>query len=429
MKGKRIYANERHFMELPKIDLKNIEFPKVDIKKLKTALSEKTASGDNTEISFNKPDENKDLFMLDGRLADHGIDMWRQMFIGHNKETGDEKIFFIDFIAVNPGHGGPDPVFGQLPENKKSGKRPSYLMIHAGAYGEKPIQLQRYFGWDNVTIKADAPFLLSADNCFLSESRTLGMIGVSEEEAAEHPEWMTNAGNMIWDLKIDKKIAFNAGYGTGKVFRDSDASQIYWHVQGMKTEYSGDVSLNGVLYHIDPETSYGYADKSWGSDIAKPVICLSSSDLYDNKTGERLYNSAFTIGGGNFRVGPIKLSNKLMSAFWIEGRPYEFNFSKVWTMTRTVAKVKKNKNEIVWRIEQETPIHKVSAELRSPIKEMVRERYESPDGEAYAGKIMSGGSGTGEIRIYTKKISLKNKWEWELAEELTASHVLCEYGR
>ena len=87
-------------MELPKIDLKNIEFPKVDIKKLKTALSEKTASGDNTEISFNKPDENKDLFMLDGRLADHGIDMWRQMFIGHNKETGDEKIFFIDFIAV-----------------------------------------------------------------------------------------------------------------------------------------------------------------------------------------------------------------------------------------------------------------------------------------------------------------------------------------
>jgi hypothetical protein len=71
----------------------------------------------------------------------------------------------------------------------------------------------------------------------------------------------------------------------------------------------------------------------------------------------------------------------------------------------------------------------VSAELRSPIKEMVRERYESPDGEAYAGNIMSGGSGTGEIRIYTKKISLKNKWEWELAEELTASHVLCEYGR
>ncbi len=35
------------------------------------------------------------------------------------------------------------------------------------------------------------------------------------------------------------------------------------------------------------------------------------------------------------KVGHIALPRKLLSAFWYERKPYEFNFSKAWTRVRT----------------------------------------------------------------------------------------------
>ena len=40
-------------------------------------------------------------------------------------------------------------------------------------------------------------------------------IPISEADAAVHPEWMCNSGSMSWDIQVDKKVAFNVGYGAG----------------------------------------------------------------------------------------------------------------------------------------------------------------------------------------------------------------------
>ena len=60
---------------------------------------------------------------------------------------------------------------------------------------------------------------------------------------------------------------------------------MYWHAQGVKTEYSGTVTLDGEEYVVLPEKSYGYADKNWGSDFTK---------------GGRLINDAFGSIGNAF---------------------------------------------------------------------------------------------------------------------------------
>ena len=82
---------------------------------------------------------------------------------------------------MNPALGGEEPVFGQLPENKEAGRKPSYLMVKAGAWGEDPVQLHRFFAWKDVTLPHGAPYRIEAGDCLASENALKGRVSVTEE--------------------------------------------------------------------------------------------------------------------------------------------------------------------------------------------------------------------------------------------------------
>ena len=149
---------------------------------------------------------------------------------------------------------------------------------------------------------------------------------MTKEESEAHPEWICEYGELEWDLKIEKKIAYNVGYGASGFFRALKAFQMFWHVEGVKTFYDGYVKFNGRKYIITPDTCFGYADKNWGSDFTTPWVWLSSNDMVSKVTGKRLENSAFDIGGGKPKIGPISLNRKLLGEFFYEGKSYEFNW-------------------------------------------------------------------------------------------------------
>ena len=157
---------------------------------------------------FNKHDIARDACQLFGAQASKGYDWWWHSFTGYDAETGAAKPFFIEFFLCNPALGGDEPVFGQIPGKKQ---KPSYLMVKAGAWGEDAAQLHRFFGWNKIKVDWGVPFSIEADDCFLTETRTHGHVKV--EDAASHPEWMCQDGEMSWDLKINKIIAFNVGFG------------------------------------------------------------------------------------------------------------------------------------------------------------------------------------------------------------------------
>lgn len=387
------------------------------------------------EHSFNHSDVIRDNFMLKGALAKEGYDWWWHSFTAHNKKTGEEKPFFIEFFTINPELGGDEPIFGQLKENHDAGIKPSYMMVKVGCWGEDARQLHRFFGWNQVNIKKDAPYLISADNCFCSETRTLGMVEVTEEEAAAHPEWMCQAGKMVWDINIDKKIAFNVGYGAGWASREVEAFEMFWHAEGMKTEFSGTISWNDEEYIVDKKTSYGYADKNWGKDFTSPWVWLASSHIKSKITGQWLENTAFDIGGGRPKLKNHSFNNVILGAMWYEGEAYEFNFSKFWTLTKTDFKCKEQKDKLVWKITQETPLAKIEAEITCLKKDMLLVNYESPDGAKRHNNLWNGGNGIGEIKLYKKILKTKNedssrkpKFKWELVDDMLAYNIGCEYG-
>ena len=366
-----------------------------------------------------KHDISRDQYQLSGGQAEKGYDWWWHSFTGHEAETGEEKSFFIEFYTCNPALGKSEPVFGQLPENQKNGIRPSYLMVNAGAWGEDAVQLHRFFGMKNVQIDPGVPFSIKAEDCFLNETETRGSISCRPEDVQKHPEWMSDAGELSWDLKIRKISAFNVGYGASKLFRTLQLFEMFWHAEGMKTAYEGTVTYNGRKYLVTPETCFGYADKNWGKDFTSPWVWLSSCHLKSALTGKPLNDSVFDIGGGCPKIGPFALKRRLLSAFCYEGKQYEFNFSKFWTFTRTVFDCRESDAQIIWHVEQKTWRNQMVTDITCEKKDMLKIRYESPDGMMRHRRLWNGGTGRGTVKLYR---------DGKLIDEVICENTGCEYG-
>ena len=372
---------------------------------------------------FDHHDITRDAFMLHGPLAHHGYDWWWHSFTAQDAETGEDKAFFIEFFVCNPALGGDEPVLGQLPENRRNGKRPSYLMVKAGTWGEPHFQLHRFFAWNDVTLHGDAPYRIEAADCLASETVLRGSISVSAGDAEAHPEWMCDAGEMRWDLNLSKQIAFNVGYGASKPLRDAEAFAMYWHAEGMKSAFSGEVICNGRRYIVTPEKCYGYADKNWGRDFTSPWVWLSSNCLKSRSTGKMLENSVFDIGGGRPKVYFVPLDRRLLGVFYYEGREYDFNFSHIWLNVKTEFSFEEQDDRVVWHVRQEN-IHAVmETEICCLKKDMLLVNYEAPDGTKKHNRLWNGGNGWGTVRLYDKK-------DGQLipVDEVEATHVGCEYG-
>ena len=372
---------------------------------------------------FNHHDISRDACMLHGPLRHHGYDWWWHSFTAQDEETGEDKPFFIEFFLCNPALAEEEPVLGQLPANRAAGKRPSYLMVKAGAWGEDHAQLHRFFAWKDVTLHEDAPYRVEAADCLACETELRGSVSVSPEAAQAHPEWMCDSGEMRWALTVDKQIAFNVGYGASKPLRDAEAFAMYWHAEGMKTAYSGWVEWNGRRYIVSPEKSFGYADKNWGRDFTSPWVWLASSCLTSRLTGQRLEHSAFDIGGGRPKIYFVPLDRRLLGVFCYEGREYDFNFSHVWLNVKTEFSFDEKEDEVVWHVRQETVHAAMETEIHCLKKDMLLVNYEAPDGSKRHNRLFNGGNGWGTVRLYDRKDG-----ELSLADEIDATHVGCEYG-
>ncbi|MBR4732936.1 MAG: hypothetical protein IK081_09240 [Lachnospiraceae bacterium] len=373
--------------------------------------------------NFNKKDGERNACQLWGKLAWKGYDWWWHSFTGVNRNTGEEKAFFVEYFLCNPALGQAEPIYGQEPECLKNEWWPSYLMVKAGCWGEDARQMHRFIAWEDVSIYGAKSYRLWAGDCRASETLIRGSVKVTEEEAAEHPEWMSQAGEMRWNLKVNKKIAFNVGYGAGKLMRKLNAFEMYWHAEGMKTAYDGEVILDGEIYDVKPETCYGYADKNWGSNFTTPWIWLSSNDIVRKSDGKRLKNTVFDIGGGRPCVFGVSLDRILLGAFYLEGQPIEFNFSKPWTGARTKFNCKETDDEIIWHVEQENWNYVMQTNVHCDRKNMLFVNYEAPDGSRVHKRLWNGGNGHGWIKLYRK-----SGGERYLIETFRIGHVGCEYG-
>lgn len=373
---------------------------------------------------MNKSDITRDAYMLKGPLAKKGYDWWWHSFTAHHAKTGEAKSFYIEYFLCNPAHAQAEPVLvWNDPAGRSAGRRPSYCMVNVGFWGDPKGQLHRFFPWSQVHVSGGVPFRLTAGDCTCSETHMSGRVAVSEADSKAHPEWMCDAGTMEWDIRINKQVAYNVGYGASSFFRRLNAFEMFWHAEGMKTAFEGWLRLNGEDYIVRPEDCYGYADKNWGGDFTSPWVWLSSNDLISKATGKRLHNSVFEIGGGNPKAFGIALGRKLLGQFYYEGQDYEFNFSKFWTGSRTYFDCRETDTHIIWHVVQTTFRAKMIVDITCRKADMLLINYESPDGYKRHTRLWNGGTGQGTVKLYQRRHG-----RWRLIDQVYVNHVGCEYG-
>jgi hypothetical protein len=371
---------------------------------------------------MNKKDLSRDFYMLKGPLAKNGYDWWWHSFTGYHRETGEIRAFFIEYFICNPALGGDRVILGQLSQNQSACVKPSYALVKVGTWGKDSCQIHNFYPINEFSCPKNR-LEVKIGECTLTENHMKGICKVTASEVIEHPEYMCDEGEMSWDIQIDKKISYHVGYGASNIFRAINAFDMFWHAEGIKTEYSGEVKFNDEMYDIIPEKSYGYADKNWGKDFTSPWLWISSCDMKSLISGERLNDSALEFGGGRPKAFGVDLGRKLLGCLYYEGRYYDYNFSKFWKKAKVNFAFEEHDKVNVWRLKAQNKESVLVITLKCPKEEMLFINYEAPNGRKRHNRLWNGGTGYGVMKLYHK-----NGREKILVDHIEFKSSGCEYG-
>ncbi|HWT74866.1 MAG TPA: tocopherol cyclase family protein [Mobilitalea sp.] len=371
---------------------------------------------------MNKSDLSRNHYMLKGALARNGYDWWWHNFTGYNRSTGEARAFFIEYYVCNPALGGSKAILGQQPNHQAKERKPSYAMIKAGTWGKDTKQIHNFYPMTEFS-SSDYILNIRIGKCMLTETRMSGSCRLSEQEVKAHPEYLCDAGSMEWNILINKKIAYNVGYGTSKLLREINAFDMFWHAEGIKTEYSGTVILDGEIYDVIADQSFGYADKNWGSDFTSPWLLISSCHMKSLITGKKLKNSAVEFRGGRPKVFGVSLNRKLLGGMYYEGKMYDFNFTKFWTGAKIQFKFQEGEKVNTWKIRAVNRHSILEMILKCPKEEMLFINYEAPNGKKLHNRLWNGGTGYGRVKLYQH-----NRYGNKLIDDIVIKNAGCEYG-
>jgi hypothetical protein len=361
--------------------------------------------------------------MLKGPLLKRGYDWWWHSLVAINRQTGERQPFFIEYFVINPALGGEEPILGQLAENKAVGKRPSYAMLKAGAWVPgRAAQIHNFYGINQFSAVSD-PLKVQIGPHYVTETHLEGSVKLTDAEVQEHPEYMSEAGEMSWNLDAEKVLPYNVGFGASPLFRNLNAFEMFWHAQGMLTRYSGTIIYNGDIFDVTPETSAGYQDKNWGQDYTNLWIWLNCNNFTSRNTGEKLALTSLDVGGAEPVVWGKALPRRLLIAFYHEGQLYEFNFSKFWHGPKQVTNCRVEDDQVIWDIEAWNRKGKIKIDFSCPRSHMHLFNYENPDGEVRHRNLWNGGWASGTVELYRKV-----KGNYELVDVFKGDLGGCEFG-
>lgn len=367
---------------------------------------------------MNKSDLARNAYLLCGSLSKRGYMRWFHSFSGIQPETGEHRVFFIEYMIMNPSLGKSKPILGQLPYNRKRGIKPSYLQVKAGAFsgdaGAPPLQLNAYYPLTDLKV-ALSPLIMQFGDNFYSEQRIHGYVNVPFEDSRRRSH-MSNEGCMEWDLEVYKSISCHTGWLASPFASAIGALDTFWHAEGMKTGYRGTVTLNGTPYEVTEAESYGYADKHWGRSFNRPWLQLASCDLTSERFGRKLKHSALAVNGSCPRFLFIPLWRKLLFQLTYEKEDYVFNFSPFARNCKW--KLKYTDKRFVWQIAAQNKEALVKLSISSLKDELLKLHYEAPDGMRIK-DLLGCGTGIGKLLLYRR-----NGKETELIDTISIEHIL-----
>ena len=127
-----------------------------------------------------KPDSRRDAWMLKG--VERGVQRWRFVFPARCDDTGEIRIFYIEYYACAPDTEPPEKR-RKLRIRRKDRKeeaphvvRPSSFAVHAGIIGDPDARYTYTFPAGEASFQPGPPFVATAGECLFTEFESYGSI-------------------------------------------------------------------------------------------------------------------------------------------------------------------------------------------------------------------------------------------------------------
>ncbi|MBP3709027.1 MAG: hypothetical protein J6I73_01250 [Treponema sp.] len=371
-------------------------------------------------------------FKPNNALKKNGIIWNRFVFTGLEVSTGAERLFFIELEMLNASLATENPILGFKTRTKISEEdlqyalagtkaahdlqaesivTPSYVAVRAGAFGRGAKQICNYYSLKNVS----GGFKLSpieAGPCVFSDDRLSGSVSCSSTELIQHPEYLCDEGEVRWDLRYEIQFAFPQKY------KEKNEA---WIPAGAKTSFAGSISFDGHDYRVVPKSSCGYIDINFMRTLPAPYFHMSSSNLTSRISGKTLFNSCFVVQG--LYADRLALVVKLEDIdVTISAKEIRSSSKPLWSCAEMPADEEGDK--LHWSVSADTKKWVVDIDVTCYTSQLFVRNIELPEGKRRVMKLLAGGTGVGEVRLY-RHVG-KNL---EIIEDAHIAGALCEFGQ
>ncbi|MBQ3671036.1 MAG: hypothetical protein II921_06110 [Treponema sp.] len=360
-----------------------------------------------------------------GNFRSEGFQRWRYVFNGVSKSTGQSRVFFVEMYLVNPAVSPDEVVIAQKSRpvidvselisapvvGGEFSVRPSYIAVKCGCFGKNGCHFNKFLPVSQISWNKDTGRINVGTFEFSSEM-LFGAVSVSEDELEQSPELLCRAGEMSWNLTMEKVYEV-------KPFHQKKGE--VWNPSAVKAFYSGIVVCNGEEFTVSQKTSYGYHDKYWAKSFGKQYFHLSSSRLSDVISGTMLYDSYFVFETDS--LGKMKFQLKLGEQVYKFDRSALLSCFKEEHECVQVPSHEGQKEKLHWSLS----IHKgkliIDIDVYCDAEELFVRDYEIPQGNRILMKVLGGGEGHGEIKVF-KKV----KQNLEMISHIGIYNCISEYG-
>lgn len=362
-----------------------------------------------------------------------GILTWRFVFCAQEDSTGTERTFFIDFIMLNPGVSPSESVLGYKsrptlsPDDLQYALAgtdaahnlaseimvvPSYVVVKAGVLGSDAKQMCQYTFVKGIK-SSNRSFNIDTGACTFTDEKITGSVSCSPSDVREHPEYLCDSGTMSWDVRFNIPFGFTAGFN-GKTHS--------WGPVCTGAVFAGTVTLDGAEYHTVPKKSYGYIDRITGKDMQAPWFHLSAANLTSLISGKTMFDSNFAVQG--------EYDGRLSVLVNLEGQLIQLcadarkrSYETIWECTQ-MPEDENGDKKLHWSVSANNKLWVLDIDVFCKTDNLYIRSFEQPQGSRILLKILTGSTGTGEIRLY--KHVKKNL---ELIEHAHIANALCEFGQ
>ncbi len=149
---------------------------------------------------------------------------------------------------------------------------------------------------------------------------------------------------------------------------------------------------------------------------------FASCKITGARTDRELKHTVLAVNGCCPRFLCFPLRRRLMIQLTYMGEDYEFGFVKPFLFSKQKWEVKETNKRFIWHItaKNKTAVIRISCSCTK--EQLMRLRYETPEGQRLKSPLWSGGAGTGTVQLYRREKGGK-----ELIDTLKLENGVCRW--